>query len=306
MKLSQLKAFLTTLEHGTFSEAALELEMSQSAVSYAVAELEKSLGVSLLNRGRGGASATEIGVEVAAQVRQLFQTEETIRQLASHAAGALSGTLRVLTFRSVASRVIPAVLGHFAKHHEGLQVQLLETNGDHAEIERALREGRADLAFVQLPFSDEFLQWMVLRDPYVAVRRKEKVEGAEPAVTWQNLAVTPLILYGDHESTAVIEQYLQTELGVVEPKYQFKEDSTLIHMVAEGLGLTIMPRLAIETLPENVEVASLPESLERMIGITVAPRALKMPAVRAFINALKVKYPASELPELSLKPAQNA
>ena len=240
MKLSQLRAFLTTLERGTFSEAALDLGMSQSAVSYAVAELETSLGVTLLLRGRGGASATEIGEAVAAQARSLFQTEETIRQLASREAGALRGTLRVLTFRSVASRVMPAVLRHLAERNKGLQVKLLETNGNHDEVERALEEGRVDLAFVQLPFSDDFLQWTVLRDPYVAVRKKQRVREGE-AASWKELAETPLILYGDHESTAVIEQYLAGELGPVEPTYQVEEDSTLVRMVAEGLGLTLMP-----------------------------------------------------------------
>ena len=298
MKLHQLRAFLATLEYGTFSEAALELGMSQSAVSYAVAELEKRLGVTLLIRGRGVASPTSIGEEIAAQVRQLFQTEETIRQLASREAGALRGTLTVLTFRSVASQTMPAVLRRLAEHHDGLQVKLLETNGNHREVERALNEGRADLAFVQLPFSDDFLQWDVLRDPYVALRVKGGGKGA--GVTWQDLAQTPLLLYGDHESTAVIEQYLKGELGEVKPKHQVTEDSTLIRMVAEGLGLTVMPKLAVDALPDNVEMATLPEPLERMIGIAVAPKALKMPAVRAFAKALKTHYPESKLPELSL------
>ncbi len=298
MKFYQLRAFLATLEHGTFSEAALELGMSQSAVSYAVAELEKSLGVTLLERGRAGASPTAIGREVAAQVKQLFQVEETIRQLASREAGALRGTLSVLTFRSVASRVMPAVLCDLSEHHVGLQVRLLETNDNHREVERALSEGHADLAFVQLPFLDTFLQWEVLRDPYVALRIKGS--GKKGHATWQDLAATPLLLYGDHESTAVIEQYLKGELGHVEPKHQVTEDSTLVRMVAEGLGLTIMPELAIEALPENVEVAALPEPLERTIGVALAPKALKMPAVRAFTKVLKAKYPDSKLPDLSV------
>ena len=298
MKFHQLRAFLATLEHKTFSDAALELGMSQSAVSYAVAELEKSLGVTLLERGRNGASATRIGEEVAAQVRQLFQVEETIRQLASAESGALRGTLNVLTFRSVASRVMPGVLHYLAEHHTGLQVRLLETSGNHQEVERALSEGRADLAFVQLPFADAFLQWEVLRDPYVALRIKGS--GKKEHVTWRDLAETPLLLYGDHESTAVIEQYLKGELGRVKPKHQVTEDSTLVRMVAEGLGLTVMPQLAVEALPENVEVAALPEPLERTVGIAIAPKALKIPAVRAFTRVLKLKYPGSNLPDLSL------
>ncbi|MEM6427621.1 MAG: LysR family transcriptional regulator [Deinococcota bacterium] len=296
MKLSQLKAFLITLDCGTFSQAALELNMSQSAVSYAVAELETSLGVTLLQRGRTGATATQIGAEIAVQTRQVFQLTEAIQQLASQETGALRGELNVLTFRSVASRVMPSVLSYLAKHHAGLRVNLVESSTNHAEVEHNLREGRVDVAFVQLPFSDEFIQWEVLRDPYVVVR---EAQNPKRAVRWRDFQATPLILYGSHESTAVIEQYLKAELGDVKPAYQVEEDSTLIRMVSEGLGLTIMPQLAIDALPNNVETAALPESLTRSIGIAIAPRGLKIPAVRTLINVLKTQYPESKLPNLN-------
>ena len=85
----------------------------------------------------------------------------------------MRGTLTVLTFRSVASRVMPSVLRYLAEHHAGLQVRLLETNGNHREVERALSEGRADLAFVQLPIFRRFSTVGGLARPLRSITHQE-------------------------------------------------------------------------------------------------------------------------------------
>jgi DNA-binding transcriptional LysR family regulator len=80
LTLNQLKVFLTALELGNLTSAASELDMSQSALSHALAEIEKSLGAKLLERGRFGVRPTPLGKRVAPHVRQLFQAEAAIRQ----------------------------------------------------------------------------------------------------------------------------------------------------------------------------------------------------------------------------------
>ena len=102
MKLQQLRAFLAALDSSSFSEAALDLGTSQSTVSYAVAELERELGVKLLTRGRFGAEPTEVGLRVAAHARGIFALTDAVQQEADLTRGRIRGTLRVATFRSAA------------------------------------------------------------------------------------------------------------------------------------------------------------------------------------------------------------
>ena len=301
MTLTQLRAFLTILETGSFSAAALELDTAQSTVSYAVVELERELGTKLLERGRFGARPTPTGEQIAGHARQMLTLEAAVRQEVSLAQGALSGTLRVATFRSVASHVVPQAMRRLARSYPGLSVQLLEIDGDTAEKERALRTGRVELAFVQAPYPSGLLSWDLLRDPYIALVPKDHPLATAP-VCRSDLLRSPLVLYQPDDScSAVIYHYLEAvrEGGTSrQPNHVVREDSTIASMVGQGLGLSIVPELAFLDLPENVMRVPLAEPLARTIGVAIMPASLKIPAVRAFLGALKAQFPESTLPPL--------
>lgn len=95
---------------------------------------------------------------------------------------------------------------------------------------------------------------------------------------------------------------------VIRPAYDVKEDSTILRMVSEGLGVGLLPEFAIDELPENVKVVPFDQPLERPIYVAILPGSLKIPAVRAFLNVLKTQFPNSELPRLEkvdpYRPAQ--
>ncbi|NJO50380.1 MAG: LysR family transcriptional regulator, partial [Leptolyngbyaceae cyanobacterium RM2_2_4] len=83
IKLSQLRALIAVADHGNFSEAALYLDVSQSAVSHAIATLESELGVVLLSRGRHGANLTPVGQQIIQYARQVMQMLEQISKEAN-------------------------------------------------------------------------------------------------------------------------------------------------------------------------------------------------------------------------------
>lgn len=299
MTLAQLRTFLTVLETGSFSAAALELDSAQSAISYAVAELERELGAKLLERGRFGARPTNVGQQIASHARQILSLEDAVRQEAELSRGDLSGTVRVATFRSVASRIVPKAMKRLARTYPKLKVQLLEADGDAARLEYAVLHGQAELSFMEAPFPNGLLSWELLRDPYIAlVPRDHPLAGAP--VTRSDLSDSPLILYDSGDKCSVrIGRYLS---GFREssgyPTYNVREDSTIEAMVSQGLGLSVVPELAFLALPENVTRSPLAEPLERTIGVTILPSSLKIPAVRAFLGALKLQFPESSLPSL--------
>src|SRR5690606_25073826 len=105
-KLQSLLALIAIVEHGSFSEAALELGTSQSSVSYAIAELERELGGKWRERGRFGAAVRPVGERVAAHARHLERTLAAIGQEAAIDRGEFLGDLHVSTFRSVAAHVL--------------------------------------------------------------------------------------------------------------------------------------------------------------------------------------------------------
>ena len=299
MTLSQLRNLLMVLETGSFSAAALELGSAQSAVSYAVAELERELGVKLLERGRFGARPTRIGVRVADHARQMIGLGDTIRQEASLERGMLEGTLRVATFRSVASHILPKAIARLAKRYPKLQVQLIEADGDVPELERVLFSRRADVAFMQAPYPKGALTWTLLHDPYIALLPKDHPLAGK-TVSRTELLKSTLILYDNDDKCGVIAQnYLKdAALPLHSATYHVREDSTIFSLVEQGLGVSVVPELAFKDLPDSVARVPLSEPLERTIGVTILPQSLKAPAVRAFLGVLKRQFPESGLPEL--------
>ncbi len=165
---AHLRALIAIAEAGSFSQAALKLHTSQSAVSYAVASLEAELGVVLVLRGRHGAHLTLIGEEIVNQARQVLQLLERMVQSANSTKGLQGGSLRVGCFRSVATHILPSMLAQFRDRFPAIVVVLTEYVGA-ADVEQALREGRIDLGFTVLPSSEEFETWEVVRDEYLVL-----------------------------------------------------------------------------------------------------------------------------------------
>ena len=299
--MAQLRTFLSIVEESGFSRAALKLGATQSALSHAVAELERDLGVRLLERGRFGARPTRTGVEIAAYARQILTLEEAMRQEATLARGALQGTLRVATFRSAASHILPKAIGWLRCKHPELEVRLLETDGGLDELTETLHDQRTEIAFFAVPpYPAGIVTWDLLRDPYYALLPKghpltDRVVSRAELLEW------PLILYDPDICSVVVDAYLK---GVSEKKprrahYNVREDSTLANLVGQGLGVSVVPELAFRELPESVVRAPLEVPLERVIAVGILPGSLKFPAVRAFLDALRVQFPNSKLPPLA-------
>jgi DNA-binding transcriptional LysR family regulator len=285
LKISQLRALVAVADHKNFSEAALHLDLSQSAVSHAIANLEEELGVLLLSRGRHGAHPTPVGDRVIAQARQVLQLLEGIEKEANLEKGLHGGQVRIAAFRSVATHILPSVIARFRRQFPGITVIITEFD-DFVGVEQALREGYADIGFTYLPSGEEFEAWELLRDDYVALLPPNS--GLRSAkITWEQLAVYPLIVSATNSCSLRIRNHLRTSEYPLSIAYEVREDSTIVSMVQQGLGAAILPRLAAEPLPAGIQVCSLPVHLERIVGTAILKDALHTPAAYAFLDALR-------------------
>src|SRR5690606_10635893 len=193
MKLQGLRALLAIVEHGSFSEAALELGTSQSTVSYAIAELEQELGVKLLDRGRFGAAPTAVGERIADHARGVERTLSAIGQEAALSRGELRGELRVSTFRSLAANVLAPAMSDLAISHPGLRIELTEVSSRATEPLAGLHRGRVDVALTMGAVSGSAIYWQLFLDPYVAVVSDEVAVGGEK-VALEDLTTHPILL----------------------------------------------------------------------------------------------------------------
>lgn len=285
LKISQLRMLVTVADYRNFSEAALHLQISQSAVSHAIATLEAELGVILFHRGRKGADLTPVGEQLVLPARDILDLLQKIAVEANRAKGLKGGNVRLVAFRSAATHILSALIARFRNQFPLITVSVSEVE-EHFEKESFLRSGQADIGLVHLPCPEEFETWEIYRDEYVVLLPRS-LELNVTKLTWKQLETYPLIISAIDSCSKTVRQYLRDSKGAVNIAYEIKQDSTIISMAMQGLGAAIMPRLAAEPIPEQLKVYSLPTPLERIIKAAIIKDALHTPAVFAFLDVLK-------------------
>jgi len=281
--LSQLRAFLAVLETGSFSEAALDLDMSQAAVSQAVKELEGALGTELFSR-RPAVTPTAAGEAVARHARRVFGELEAMAQQVTAQRGLLGGTLRVASFRSAATHLLPGILSEFRQRFPRVEVELLGCAGQRAGVESALLDAEADVGILTLPTADALLAFEIAQDDYVAVLPRG-CQVHDP-VTVATLTQQPFLLC-EEDCGVQVEAYLEARGAGLTRTSRVRDDSVILSMVAHGLGVSVLPKLAVEPTPDGVQVLPLAEPITRRIGLAVHPSKRDHPVVRAFLQSVR-------------------
>jgi DNA-binding transcriptional LysR family regulator len=306
MKLTQLRAFVAVVDTSSFSEAGLELGVSQAAISHAIGELEEDLGIKLLERGRFGARPTQASLGIIEYARKIIQNEAAIEQEVALQKGVVTGRLRVAVFRSVAYHLMPPLMKRLEEKYPGLEIVMLEpVNAEtqccsnvHLDM---LHRAEVDLTFLYQPTTmmslENVLSWQILVDPYVVVVPQTF---AKPSLTRKDLSEHPLIIADEVTCSNIVQDYLAEHASGVKAKYVIHDDAAMLNMTAQGLGLSLMARLTITHLPPGLRIVELPAPLERTISIGVQAPNFKTPAVRAFLSTLKELYPESGVPYLPI------
>jgi DNA-binding transcriptional LysR family regulator len=248
----------------SFGAAARELGYTQSAVSQQVAQLEKVVGQKLVDRPGGPrrVDLTDAGRLLLRHADAIVaQIDAAQADLAALAEGA-AGPLRVGIYQSVGARILPALLRRFREAWPRVEVQVLEEI-DPNDLLRGLEHGELDLTFADLPLPEgPFESEEVLRDPYVLiVSQGSELAGRESAPSLRELSGVPLIGW---RSTGEPEVYLRGRVPELNIVFRTDDNGTLLGLVAEGLGVAVVPRLVVN--PRNPSIVALP------FGTRIPPR----------------------------------
>ncbi|MDJ0705490.1 MAG: LysR family transcriptional regulator [Leptolyngbyaceae cyanobacterium MO_188.B28] len=296
IKTSQLRALVAVATHNRFSSAALELGISQSAVSHAIATLEEALGVVLLIRGRHGATLTPIGESITQDAQRVLTLLAGMREKANQERGLQSGQVRLAAMRSMATHLLPEVIAQFRQQFPTIKVTI-EEYAYYAELEKALRQGQADIGLTSLPLSSEFEVWELFRDEFVALLPPDTpLDGV--TLSWDQLVRYPMIMNPvahPHRHTQIVQDHLAQFGYTLKVDYEVKEDSTILNMVKQGLGAAVMARLAAEPIPEEIQVRNLPIPVERIVAAAVLADALLPQSVFVFLDMLKAIWQEAQL-----------
>ena len=281
MNFSQLQCFVALADTGSFTETAYAIHLTQSAVSHALSALERELGVTLLERNNKGVVAlTGIGHTLLPHARALLAQAEAIEQRARAAHGLLKGNLRLGSIPRVASPLLAGVLAHFHQQYPDIDVVLFE--GTFQEVEEWLSTNVIDVGFVHHPAKGVESTPLATDELHVFVANAHRLH-ARTSVTMSDLRDECWIARPTGCDLPEIfehngEKY-RPHIG-----YQASEGATILAMVREGLGITILPR---KMLPDKLEgITGIPLDPPRplQIGLAVRSGASASPAARLFVQ----------------------
>ncbi len=284
MNLAALQVLLTVIEQGSFSTAALQLGISQPAVSRAIATLENELGVLLLHRGRFGACLTPTGEQIVPYMEAMLELRQKIDHEVNVAKGLHSGRIRIASFRSAATHILPSRMAHFHQRYPNVEITI--TEADPNGVDKLLKSSEVDLGLVPLPRSTDLETWEIARDEFIVLLPPSESKIPEQ-LSWEMLSSYSYILYNYAECTTAVRDHWNASGHTLKVAYEIKEDSTIVSMVAQGLGAAILPKLAAMPIPDTLTVRSLPVPLERRIGVAVVANQLQPPVVFSFLDLLR-------------------
>jgi DNA-binding transcriptional LysR family regulator len=305
LNLGRLRVLVEVVSKGSFSTAAESLSYTQSAVSQAIARLEAETGAMLVVRDRRGVRPTAAGATLVEHAERIFAGVEAAEADLAAVLGARRGPLRVASFPSAGATLMPAAVAAFRAEHAGVSLTLAE--GEPEEIAPRLRAGEFDLALLfEFPgvrerpgaglrstkLLEDRMDVALPAEHQLAGKRALKLADLRGEDWVQTSATSPCARH-------VIRSCLAAGF---EPNVTFESDDyeTVQGLVAAGVGVALIPRLALTHVHPGIVVRSLaPRSPARKVTAATTGGRGVAPAAQAMIGILsKVarRYADDELP----------
>jgi LysR family hydrogen peroxide-inducible transcriptional activator len=318
MTLTELKYIVAVARERHFGKAADACHVSQPTLSVAIKKLEEELDVKLFERSTSEIAVTHLGEQIVAQAQRVIETAAQIKEIAKRGKDPLAGSLSVGIIYTIAPYVLPALMRQVIDRTPQMPLMLTE-NFTHKLLEQ-LRQGEIDCAILAEPFEGNGLATAPLYDePYRVAVPSTHALAKQTSVSVAELESENLLLLGnghcfrDHvlgvcsENEAGRGLVGNASVDGIRRSFEGSSLETIKHMVAAGMGITLVPRLAVpievkRSKTDSLYVKYLPLKLGR--GEIEPTRRVMLAWRRSFtryeaIAALRNALYACELPEVT-------
>ena len=294
LDVRRLRVLREVAERGSFSAAAESLNFTQSAVSQQIAALEKETGATLLVRGPGGVRLTDAGQALVRHTDAILaQLADAERELAA-IAGLQGGRVRLASFPSAGATLVTEAVSLYRSRHP--EVELSLTEGEPHDTIPRLKRGDFDLAVVcdytHGTGGEQLLEGLdcvhLLDDPLLVVVPSDHPLAPRKAIRLEQLAEHAWVAgCGGGFCNAMLEEAC-AEAGFRAPiTFESDDHNVLIGLVSAGVGVTLLPELALRTAAADVAVRPVAGShpMRRIFAATPS-EAYRSPATEAMIEVL--------------------
>lgn len=287
--LRQFQYLLALEKTRNFRKAALECNITQPTLSAAIKEMENILGLPVLDRGQHKKLIfTPFGQEVLASAKTLIPTLDTLITKAEQKRQPLSGPFRLGVIPTVAPYYLPNILPKLQKAFPKIEWQI--TEGMSADLVTKMNDGDLDLAIIAFPYETPDLNQKVFFDEEFICAAPKGVFKSNKKLSLKDLDKKDLLLLQDghclrdHALSVCKLQTKQDERALSATSLQ-----TLIQMVAQGYGITLLPKMVVEhgALPKKIDLHAFKRPIpSRKIGVIWRGSAPQISTIQAVIQKI--------------------
>jgi DNA-binding transcriptional LysR family regulator len=292
LNVARLKVLKEVAYRGSLSRAAEALSYTQSAISQQIAALEAEAGMALLERHPRGVRLTAAGQTLVGHAEGILARLDAADAALSAIAGLRGGRLRMASFPTAGATLMPLAIATFRSSYPDVELTLAE--GEPEEIAPRLRAGELDLALL-FEFSGEtFLEpditrLELLEDPmYLALRRDHRL-AERGRLRLEDLVEEPWV-QTSRSSPCARQVVRSCHAAGFEPQVSFESDDyqTVQGLVASGVGVALIPELALSVVREDIVIRALSPSPPVRQVIAAAPAGARLvPAATAMLGVLE-------------------
>ena len=272
MTLTELRYAVALAREKHFGRAAAACFVSQPTLSVAIRKLENELGVTLFERSMQDVSVTAVGEQVVAQAQQVLSQVSAIKDMVVHGRDPLAGPLQIGVIYSIAPYLLPNLMSHMFKNYPQMPLIVQEEYTHH--LIEWVKQGRIDAAIMALPFNESGLDIAPLYDErfFVALPKTHPM-AQQASISNHRLQKEPLLVLGaghcfrDHvlEATPAARVY-QVEEDGLQRNFEGSSLETLRYMAAAGIGITVLPALAVPEHEPNGSLSYVPLVADKGAG----------------------------------------
>jgi DNA-binding transcriptional LysR family regulator len=285
--MKRYSAFIIIIETGSFTKAAEELGYTQSAISQMVRSLEEELSTKLLLRSRSGIALTPDGSALLPYIKKLYNSYRELMEKRKEMQGLQDGIIRIGTFTSVSCHWLPKLMKDFKEQYPSVHFELHQ--GEYTSIAQWVKEGSIDFGFVNPAAVSDLTTIPLGQDEMLAILPSNHPLVFHEKVSLEELSSEPFILLNEGELSEPLELFKQSNL---QPNIQYRviDDYTIMSMIENGLGISILPKLVLNRTNYNIITKEISPPIIRTIGIAFKNKKALPIASRYFIDFIVQQF----------------
>lgn len=278
METFKIKAMLSAIKHKSLSKAAEEFSYTPSAFSHILTNFENELGIKIFVRSSKGVTLTKEGEMLCEVFSQISSAEDKLWETVAEIKGVRQNELRIASFSSMSRNVLTNIIKRLKREYPHIKVSVSVAD----DVTGWIEQNKADMVFADsLSFGDN--KWLPLFDDEFCVITPKGYFKNKEFVTRDELYTHPFVFTEGFRIEGYFDNDRFKELTV----FYSEDDLSIINMVKDGFGISVIPRLVMKGAETQVDILPLKPEIVRTMGVAYDQNRIKQLGLVKFINSIK-------------------